>query len=390
MNQNRIADLAEPTHDDSVEPSQNGTTLALASEDPSLVPVTARRVPYTRPRALIGFNGAQIVKATETLPEDQKQAVRWFHAHCYGKGDDMATAARRIGKDKTVLFRVFQGKYPAGLDSITASINTYRRLAEARDKVGRPPFIQTSISKKVWNRCEMALHLQRVCIIIGDWQIGKSYAAEAYKEEHNHGQTKLVRLPAGCGYKIALESIAKACSMPHKVDLSDLRENILSALDSRHLLIIDEVDEPLAGRFSGGALQIYSFIREIYDQCRCGLVLIGNSTFEEALTKKGPMGKWMAKLRRRAMKPLILDSSAPDEDLWALAAYYGLPVPAKDTQAYQAARIVAAGDGLGQYVIYLQAAKRGSTMAQQEITWEHFLAAIAEMDGEALSQEEVY
>ncbi len=366
--------LAEPSNDTS-----NPSALALGQTSSTAITVAApeERLAFTRSKG-IPFTGAQIAKATADLPENHRVMIRWLYAHGMDKGDDLARLAKRIRKNYTTVYRIFKGEYGANVDKFVLAIEEYKRVSEERDKVGRPPFIPTSLSAMIWDRCHDALTFQKLAPIIGEWQIGKSFAAEAYMHTHNHGQTRLVRLPSGSAYKIFLQEFAKACYAPHKTDLGELREGILNSLDSGHLVIFDEIDEPLAGRFSTGALQIYGFIREVFDRRKCGMVFIGNTNFRTALSESGPFGPWMAKLRRRCLPTLDLPTTAPDEDLWALAGHYGLTSPANG-EALDLARLVVRKEGLGEYVTLLQTAKKISITLGVPIHWDHFTLASAQI-----------
>ena len=365
-------------------PDTTETALAAPAETAPALAVhelVENRAAFTRSRG-IPFNGQQITKATADLPESQRLAVRWLYAHGMDKGDDLVKLGKRIDKNDNTLYRVFQGTYGAKLDKIVEAIETYRRLAEARDRVGRPPFISTHLSRVIWERCADALAFQKVAPIIGDWQIGKSCAVEEYARQHNHGQTRLIRLPSGSGYRTFLEYLARACYVTARCSLLDLREGILNSVDNRHLLIFDEIDEPLAGRFSTGALQIYAFIREVYDRRRCGIVLVGNRNFREALSDKGPFGPWMAKLRRRCLPILDLPTTAPDDDLWALAEHFALPEPPAG-EWRDLARRIGETEGLGEYVTLLQTAKKISITLGREISWQDFSTAAGQWSAQS-------
>lgn len=310
--------------------------------------------------------------AREEITTEQEATIWWLYAFAREQGWDLVTVAREVGVHSTTLYRVFNGKYGAKVDSICEEIARFRKLAEERATIRKVPYVETSIARTVWAACDAALLWQTVVMVFGDSQIGKTTAAEEYARQHNHGQTKFVRMPASSGVQLFAREFARACYVSPRQSFEGLRESILNALDDKTLVIVDEIHQVFSSCRQDSQVKVLEFIREVYDRKKCGLVLIGTHVFETELMQ-GKLKHLMEQLRRRCTHRVVLPKRPPARDVAAFARAFGLAAPEGEAAAICDDMIHSSG--LGMLVKYLQAANRMAGKQKKPLTWDHFVAA---------------
>lgn len=308
----------------------------------------------------------------QELTADQEALVWWFYGHCRNEGFDLKEAAAQIGKDSTTLYRVWTGKYGASLDNICQDIARFRKLAEERSTRVKLDFVETSIWKVCDKVCNAALVTQTVAFIWGDSQIGKTTALEEYARRNNHGQTKLVRMPASAGVQLFMKELARACYVSPESCFEKLRERVLNAIDDKTLIIVDELHQAFTSYQSGSAIKVMEVIREIYDRTHCGMVLVGTNVLRDNLTT-GRLAAILEQLRRRGTIKVQLPAHPPKVDLDRIAKKFGLS-PA-DGIALEVVKDMIHSSGLGMYIKFLSSAGMLANREGRKLTWDHFVQA---------------
>ena len=314
---------------------------------------------------------ADLVKREE-LTSDQEALVWWFYCHCRTEGWDLKEAAAQIGKDSTTLYRVWMGKYGARLDSICQDIARYRRLAEERSTRIKLDFVETSTWRVCDKVCNAALVTQTIAFIWGDSQIGKTTSLEEYARRNNHGQTKLVRMPASAGVQLFMKELAKACFVSPDSCFENLRERVLRAIDDKTLVIVDELHQAFTSYNTGSAVQVMEVIREIYDRTHCGMVLVGTNVLRDNLMN-GKLASILEQLRRRGTIKVQLPAYPPKADFDKIAKKFGL-LPAEGIAA-EVVKDMIHSSGLGMYIKFLQSAGMMANREGKKLTWDHFVQA---------------
>jgi DNA transposition AAA+ family ATPase len=314
---------------------------------------------------------ADLVKRQEVTPE-QESLVWWFYGHCRNEGFDLKEAAAEIGKDSTTLYRVWTGKYGASLENICQDIGRYRKLALERSTRVKLDFVETSIWKVCDKVCNAALVTQTVAFIWGDSQIGKTTALEEYARRNNHGQTKLVRMPASAGVQLFMKELAKACYVSPESCFEKLRERVLHSIDDKTLIIVDELHQAFTSYQACSAIKVMEVIREIYDRTHCGMVLVGTNVLRDNL-QTGRMASILEQLRRRGTIKVQLPNRPPKVDLDRIAKRFGLP-PA-DGIAAEVVKDMIHTSGLGMYIKFLSSAGMLANREGRKLTWDHFVQA---------------
>ncbi|MCX8156177.1 MAG: ATP-binding protein [Verrucomicrobiae bacterium] len=317
--------------------------------------------------------GDIVNRSTSDLPDEQRSLIRWLHAHAAENDLSIDDLAKLVRYDASTLHRVFHGKYDGNLSRVCDEIKAFKALHEERNKGRRLGFIETALARKIWRVCDAALEFQRIAVIIGDSQTGKTAALERYREDHNHGSTIYVRCPTSGTLRLFLDEMARAMRISPNLVKHDLMERLLRSFDDRMLLIVDEIHQCCYGR-ADSALRTIEFIREIHDRTKCGVVLCGTSVFDEEM-ESGRFSRILAQTKRRRLCKLMLPNSPSAEDLNAFAAAYGLP-PATGQHAKLQADIIRT-EALGMWLCILRMAAKIAAKRKEKMNWDHVSAAHA-------------
>jgi DNA transposition AAA+ family ATPase len=238
-------------------------------------------------------------------------------------------------------------------------------------------FIPTELTAKIWKVCDAAREFQKIAFIFGDQQIGKTEALKAYRDTHahHHGPTIYVRVPAGGALGSFLLALARPLRIGENLPATRLRERIKAACADRLLLIVDEAHTCIkeAGR-SQNSVQTIDYLREIFDETQCGLVICSTNIFRDAMDR-GPVEKILRQTRRRRLCALQLPNVPARADLNTFAAAYGLPPaagPARDLET----RLIQT-EALGMWLTLLRMGAKIATQRKTRLKWEHVLTAHA-------------
>jgi hypothetical protein len=298
--------------------------------------------------------------------------IWWFYCYCKEQEFSLGDAANEINKDTTTIYRIFTCTYGAKLDNICADLARYKRIVQERAGQVKLDFVETSIAKIIWRACDGALITQSVAFIYGDPQIGKTFALEEYHRRNNHGQTKLVRMPASAGVQLFMREFAKACFVSSHRSFEGMRESVLNAIDDKTLVIVDEAHQCFLSYQKGSQIKVLELIREIYDRTHCGLVLCGTNVFRREI-QEGKLAQMLEQLRRRGTIKIQLPARPPKADLDRIAKKFGLS-PAEDL-ALEVIKEMLHTSGLGMVVKYLQNASRMAARENKKLSWDHFVQA---------------
>ena len=160
-----------------------------------------------------------------------------------------------------------------------------------------------------------------------------------------------------------------------------IRAEIIAHFDAAMLLIIDELQQITLARTARERLATVEFLREVFDTSGCGLVLCGTNEAMREI-ESGPNALWLRQLRRRSLPKVMLPNVAGDVDILAFAEHYGLSGEEMPPAAIAKARQIAANDGVGLLITYLQGAARMAAAERVVVTWEHFARTVRAFSGE--------
>jgi DNA transposition AAA+ family ATPase len=329
-------------------------------------------------KGTIKVPGDIVYQATAELPDAQRSAIRRFHSYYMDENLSLDAAAELIRFESgAILSQVFRGKYGAKLDNIVAEIESFFELQDKRSLAKKLPFIETSLSKRIWGICDVALEFQKMSFIFGDSQIGKTTALREWARRHNHGSAVYVRVPTGGALLNFMTRLASALHISTNMSITKLRERIIGSFDSRMVLIVDEAHACI--RESGNQsipLQTIEFVREIYDETACGVVFSATNVFRDAMAS-GAVSKILRQTRRRGLPPIQLPNVPPRADMNIFAAAYGLPASSGPARELEERMIN--HDALGMWLSMLHMGAKVAAKRRRAMTWNDVISAKAGM-----------
>ncbi len=325
-------------------------------------------------RSLNRIPATKVVEVTERLPDEQRLAIRWLHAHYWDSGDSLAEIARAIGYDGGTLSKVFHGKYEGDMAAVTQAVLRYRRVSEERASIHRAPFIETRLYRDIEECCDAALTYQKLVYIYGESQVGKTASLEHYQRTHNHGQTIMVTMPPGGALSNFLAALAPKVRVGTNNRPTQMMLTITKALGPHNLLIVDEAARAFLNRTETGGMKTLDFIREIHDVSHCGVVLCGTKIFRDGMESLA-LRKFLNQFNRRCLFRKQLPDVPTRADLNAFARHYGLE--AAEGEALRVQRAVVGEHGLGVWLTTLMAASRKASNTKRAMVWADVLKAHA-------------
>lgn len=355
--------------------------------------------------------GDTIHTATAELPDEEREALRWFGAYCRRKNFDKDQVAALLRKPAggyyswDSIYQALTGRRSGegvSLAPMIAAIASFRRIAEEREEQIESGFIQTRLYDLIEGRCQRALLRRKIGFIFGDGQIGKSECLQEYARRHNHGQTIYVEMPTQ-GTLTALLSVLGDTLNVGRMNNAARAQRIIECFDDRMMLIGDEWHRSLSRTTGANGLAVQSFIRELYNKRRPGIMLSMTNEGRDAIVH-GEHRKTLEQLWRRRIQPLQLPSAPFVDDLDRFAISYGLePAPDKSltikattlddtgreiTREYtdnprKLQAQVSAAEGLGVWITILQDASDIARASKRSITWGAVLKAYTLSQAEA-------
>lgn len=341
------------------------------SEDAVLTERQSNRIPAYK-----------VFEKTAALPEEQRLAIRWLHAHYYDSGKGLAEVGLLVGYDGGTVSKVFGGKYEGDLGAFTKSIERYRRLQEERGALNRAPYIETDLYRDIEECCQASLTYQKAVFLYGESQVGKTAALKHYAEQHNHGETIYVEMPVGGSLSHFLAVLSSKLRMSNQTRGDVQAVNIMRCLGPQNLLIVDECSRAMQSRSYGGAsLKTMDFLRALMDNTGCGLVLCGTNVFRDQMADRA-LSKFLNQFNRRCLIRRQLPDVPSEGDLAAFAAHYGLAPASGEELKLQTA--IVREHGLGVWLTTLTAAARKVSKEAAKpggkgvrMTWQHVVKAHA-------------
>jgi DNA transposition AAA+ family ATPase len=333
-----------------------------------------------RPAAIASnrkFNipGDTVRAAVRNLPEDQVLAILWLHSYGYDNNipyKDLGAMLKQpdgSAYDGHTVWSVLSGRHQAKKDNFCKAILALKSLVEARATITRTGFIETALSRKIFQLCEASLIHQRPTLILGESQIGKTENLQEFARRHPNWL--YLRMPTNGAFKDFISRLARARRIsPQNPEVKD---KIIESFDSNQGIIVDEMHQTFI-RINGNSHKPLEFLREIWDHAKCGLVISGTNILDQEILN-GVNKKILDQVRLRRLLTCRLPAKPTSKDLNIFAAHFGL-APAKAEALHLQSEIIR-DDGLGRWLTILQAASRMAEKRKQSLTWDHVIAAHA-------------
>lgn len=301
------------------------------------------------------------------VTEQDKSTVMWFFGHCREQSLSLSDIGKLVGYSSTTISRLFGGRYEGNYAEVITKIRSYKHLADERRRMTLDEFVETSVWREIRAVCDLALIHQMPAIVTGVSQIGKTTALEEYRRRSEY-IVRYVRMPAAPGFRGAIEAIADACNVTTRCTTEQLRRRVAKSLDSKSLLIVDELHQLAISAGKNSAMKIMEYIRELMDVSKCGLVVCGTRALDQDLIN-GELKGWLEQFRERCIKRLELPDRLPDDDILLVAKSYDLPAP--DDATMTLLRTLR----MNRLCKVLILASNFAGKRDQPLAWTHFTAA---------------
>ena len=331
-------EIAAASREETGTPVVTSTPLALERVKTEAPPAEKGfmdgKKPQTRNWRLAGDT---VHKATEGLPEFERDQLRWLNRYASGQNLTMEGVSELILKpdgepySDDSIYQALTGRRSqqgASLRLLADAISTFRKRMAETDTSMSIQFVETPLTRRMFKALRMAFTKKRIVFVFGESQTGKSTTAAEYQRRNNHGETIIIRMPTRGTYRDFLSALARRVNVPTHRRECDVIEGIMNCFDESVLLIVDEAHQCMYGR-SDTRHAALEFIRELHDRRKCGVVLIGTKVLKDGILES----KILTQLwRRRSPGSVIqLPDMVPAADLAEFAAAYGLD-PAPDRE----------------------------------------------------------
>lgn len=335
-----------------------------------------------------------VKKAIEDYSPKARNELWWAARFCSDYNLSTAQFASRLLKEdgepyhKDTFEAAIKGrKSVTEVETIVSAIAEYRKIVEQREGMAQTTFVETRLVRRIHDLCRRTFLRQKMTLIYGESQIGKTISLEEYARRNNHGRTIMVRMPTGGAIGIFIAELARVLNISVQQRQSQVRHRITECFDSNMLLIVDECHQCMAPGVNSG-YKTLDFIREIHDRAKCGVVLCGTNAFRDGMTR-GPQSKALQQIFRRCYRPLQLPDVPTDENLNDFAESLGLePAPNKkirvnvineealglgierfDANPREVQSEIIAKHGLGRWLNILQEAADDAREEKKAISW---------------------
>ena len=262
------------------------------------------------------------VDAGRVSDEGLESIVRLFNLG-KGRGYSFDQTGALVDYSGSTISRLFAGKYEGDLEKVVEKIDSYLELEAERAKMKSDRFIENSIWRRVNNLCNFALTRNAIVRLVGPSQIGKTYCLKEYMRRSSR-QVCYVRIPAAPTMKLVVDAFARAVGVNSSLRADDARQRVSRAIGRNTLLIIDELHELVMSADKGTAMKVVEWIREIWDNSGCGMVLCGTTSMEDDLINDAKMKGWLVQIDHRCQRVVRLPNAIPAEDVVLAAEAYGI------------------------------------------------------------------
>jgi len=209
--------------------------------------------------------------------EKERELLEWLWGYTFDElaGSKSALTAA-LGYDWTVLFKIFTGRYEAGLDRFCEAVANLRKRAEA----GGSRFVSTVVAERMIEALDYAKDRQAMVSITGPTGRSKTFTAQWWAKHNNHGRARYLRIPSGCTRRTMVQLLCRSCGIGiNGKKTADLEARLFKAFDFRNTIIIDEAGHLLPR--CGTSVSAIEFVRDLHDLCGCGVALIFTNVYLE-------------------------------------------------------------------------------------------------------------
>ncbi|ODU25022.1 MAG: hypothetical protein ABS95_01195 [Verrucomicrobia bacterium SCN 57-15] len=331
-----------------------------------------------------------IAQTCDGLPSEQAKALKWAEQYCRLRNlstEEFGALLVQPGPRGSTysgdsVYAAFTGRREVGsLERFCAAVHTLRKRVEETKTRSSFPFVETGMTRKVFEACRVAMEKRRIVFVFGETQTGKSRSLNEFAVQ-NPESVRLIMMPTKPTLTELLHQFAVALGIPVNSTKAAIRRTIFDRFDENTLLIVDECERCVERAYGTDALD---FLREVYERCKCGIVLAGAMNLRNAVRSIYTLKKlWL-----RGYRPVSLPDRPGRKALDCFARAVGLEPAADKTIAvtiaaegerivgnpFQIQEEVISKSGLGRWLMILEDAQDSANEAGATISWGRVIAA---------------
>ena len=265
-------------------------------------------------------------------PEDQER-MNWLWGYLHNVlNRSKSRLIAELGQEWEDIKRYLAGGLPdyKYTDMVEAIDSLIRRAARQK------PLVSTIVTERIIEALDYCRDYSAMIYVSGPTGRGKTYTAEYWAAQNNHGRTRYVRVPSDCSRRTLVFTLCRACGVSARGNTADMEANLHKALTPRNVLILDEAGHLLSrsGR-PGGAIEL---VRDLHDICGCGVALIFTDVYLREV-KRGANADYFEQFLGRLEFPVEIEKQPRRDEVRAvLRAFIENPDEALVTLALDAAR----------------------------------------------------
>lgn len=258
--------------------------------------------------------------ALQNRTDAQRDKLEWLWGYLHGAlGKSKSRLAAALGVDWEPIAELLTGRLQgSALEDMFDAIDALKRRA-SRAK----PLVRTVITDRIVEALDYARDYSAMIYVSGPTGRGKTYTAEWWAGENNHGRSKYLRIPSECSRRALVRLMCQTCGVACRGNTTEMEENLHRALGPRNILIIDEAGHLLSksGR-PGGAIEL---LRDLHDVCKCAVALIFTDVYLKEI-KSGYAADYFEQFLGRLEFPVEIPKLPRRDEVRAvLQAYFADP-----------------------------------------------------------------
>lgn len=353
-------------------------TNAAAAEPEDEQPEDTGIIPMPAPQLAVSNTWPTDEAAREKMTakgyaEDIIGDALWLLAHARERGlGSYGELGGIIGYDGTVISRILRGSYAASPQTFVEKVRSFRAIHTQRLSYGEEPFVEAlSVVTTLRARCDITRSAQMMSMVWGRNQTGKTSALKHIAA--SVPDTVYWKIPAGGAVNASIRALARACGISARKSADEAWGRILRRFTPQSLLIVDEFHQALIGRTL--KLVLIEKVREIHDDCKCGVLLCGTDVLKDRFEKED-LREFLGQIANRGVVKQFIPVSPTAGDIAKLVHAYGFPPARRGCAGAAKAAEIARAHGIAKLTDYCKMARRLAASAGQPLSWEHFLTAV--------------
>lgn len=248
---------------------------------------------------------------------EEKEQLEWLWGYTFAELNGSKSAmCQAVGYDYSVVYKIFTGQYDAGLDRFCEAIAHLRKKASD----GRSKLVETVVTKRINEALDYAKETCAMVSITGPTGRSKTFTAEHWAKENNHGRAKYIRIPSGCTRRTLVKLLCRSCGIGvNGKKTADLEGRLFKAFDFRNTIIIDEAGHLLPR--AGTGTSAIEFIRDLHDMCGCGVALVFTDVYLEEF-RHGRLAGYFEQFIGRIKFPVQIPQEVLKQEIEAVVKYF--------------------------------------------------------------------